>query len=101
MTRIYRVTHGTADYLVRASNAAQALRHVTAKLFAAEVATQDDLVRLLQKGVKVEEAGDEPSRSDANSPEPASDVRSVGRAAGESAPSQMDIEDVLKPVWWA
>lgn len=50
-----------AARLVRAPNAAQAIRHVVRGLFKAEVATQTQLVDLLTAGVKVEEAGDSES----------------------------------------
>jgi len=62
-TRIYRViqnSDGTpADaiyHLVRAQSAAQAIRHVSSPIFTAEVASQNDLVDLLGKGIKVREA---------------------------------------------
>lgn len=41
--------------LVRAPNAAQALRHVAADTLAVAVASQDDLVRLTLAGVQVED----------------------------------------------
>jgi hypothetical protein len=43
--------------LVRANNRAQALRHV-ADEFEVEVPTQDDLVKFVSAGVKVEDARD-------------------------------------------
>lgn len=57
-TRIYRVDERAdgktvGSFLVRAPNAAQAVRHI-AQRFGAEVATQDDLVELTAKGVKVQ-----------------------------------------------
>ncbi len=57
-TRIYIVTdsEAKASQLVRAPNAAQAIRHA-AKRFSAEVASQQELVDLVMKGVKVEESG--------------------------------------------
>jgi hypothetical protein len=55
-TRIYIVRNGASDpRLVRAPNQAQALRHIV-KPYSAEVASQDDLIAALAKGVKVEEA---------------------------------------------
>lgn len=55
-TRIYIVRNGASDpRLVKAANQAQALRHIV-KPYKAEVASQDDLVAALSKGVKVEEA---------------------------------------------
>lgn len=61
-TRIYVVTD-TLDgdrYLVRAVSAAQAIRHC-ADHYRAEVASQDELVRLVAGGVDVETAGAEPA----------------------------------------
>lgn len=57
-TRIYVVTD-TLDndkYLVRAASAAQAIRHC-ANHYRADVASQDDLVKLVADGVDVETAG--------------------------------------------
>lgn len=66
-TRIYLVrnqlvevdaeTGKTTCRLVRAPNAAQALRHVAADTLAVEVASQDELVLLVGRGVKVEASG--------------------------------------------
>lgn len=66
--RIYRVANFIADVdadtgrtftrLVRAPNAAQALRHVAADTLNVAVASQDDLVELIEAGVKVESAGE-------------------------------------------
>lgn len=44
--------------LVRAGNQAQAVRHVAADRFIANVATQDDLVRLLAAGKSVSKASE-------------------------------------------
>lgn len=65
--RIYRVANFIADVdadsgktftrLVRASNAAQAVRHVAADTLHVAVASQDDLVELLEAGVRVEQSG--------------------------------------------
>ena len=65
--RIYRVANFIADVdadtgktftrLVRAPNAAQALRHVAAGTLNVGVASQDDLVELVEAGVKVETSG--------------------------------------------
>jgi hypothetical protein len=68
MSRIYSVetTLGidpqvVEQRLVRAANVAQAVRHVAAAHITACVASQDDLVRALGAGSKVENAGeDEP-----------------------------------------
>jgi len=54
--RIYIVRNGASDpRLVRAANQSQALRHIV-KPYTAEVASQDDLVVALSKGIKVEDA---------------------------------------------
>jgi hypothetical protein len=55
-SRIYRVSAGDETKLVRASTANQALAHVARSSFEIAVATQDDCVELVAKGVKVEEA---------------------------------------------
>lgn len=63
--RIYLVRSNIADSgallhrLVRAPNAAQALRYVAAATLSCEVATQDALVSLVGRGVKVEASGRE------------------------------------------
>jgi hypothetical protein len=58
--RIYVVEDNEREeiYLVRAGNQSQALKHI-AQRFTVEVASQDGLVMLLNKGIKVQEAGDE------------------------------------------
>lgn len=53
-SRLYRTT---GDRLVRAKNGAQARHFVSRSTIKVAVATQDDLVELIGKGVKVEEAG--------------------------------------------
>lgn len=55
-TRIYTVTDGETDekYLVRASSVAQAVAHVS-KRFRANVASQEELVRLLDEDIDVED----------------------------------------------
>jgi hypothetical protein len=60
--RIYRVDERVGDttraaVLVRAPNAAQAVRHV-AKRFTCRVASQEDLVLLAGNGVKVQQANE-------------------------------------------
>lgn len=56
-TRIYHVEDDDAHhYLVRATSQAQALRHVAGKTFTVEVATQDQIVNLVQAGQPVEDA---------------------------------------------
>ena len=53
-SRIYLVDDNCTLRLVRAPNAAQAIRHC-ARTFAASVASQDTLVELIAGGTKVEE----------------------------------------------
>jgi hypothetical protein len=54
--RIYIVRNGASDpRLVRATNQARVAQHIV-KPYTIEVASQDDLVVALGKGVKVEEA---------------------------------------------
>ncbi len=59
-TRIYLVSEKeapeSAGRLVRASTPAQAIRHVATDLFHVDVASQDDIVRQVAGGVKVEVA---------------------------------------------
>lgn len=61
-TRIYVVTAmdndgNTADeFLVKAASQAQAIRHVVGEMFHAQVAEQDELVRLVTAGKTVREA---------------------------------------------
>lgn len=52
--------------LVRAPTKSQALRHVAESCFIATVASQEELVQLLQHGVEVENAGEEPDPFDAD-----------------------------------
>jgi len=57
--RIYIVNNGSSEdapRLVRAISRAHAIRHVT-RPFAAVVAAQEQLVRMLGDGIKVENAG--------------------------------------------
>lgn len=58
--RIYRVinTETAAEHLVRASNQAQAIRHVVKEAYRAAVAGQETIVELLTSGVKVQDAGE-------------------------------------------
>lgn len=46
-TRIYLITLGGEERLVKAANAAQAIRHVASKTMNCRVASQDDLAELL------------------------------------------------------
>ena len=57
-TRIYIVGHGQDTRLVRAGHRAQAMNHVAKALINVKVATQNDLVEALQKGISVENAVD-------------------------------------------
>ena len=52
--RIYVVYHGTNGRLVKAPTRAQALSHVAQSTFNIRVASQDELVTLLSKGIPVE-----------------------------------------------
>lgn len=59
LTRVYLVrskgaTDATPGRLVRASHPAHALRHVADGEYRVEVASQDDLIALLQSGTPVE-----------------------------------------------
>lgn len=61
-TRIYKVApsaEGGKARLVRASHPSLALRHVAADTFTVKVASQDDLVLALERGIKVEALTDE------------------------------------------
>lgn len=53
--RIYAVSGGEKLRLIRAPNAAQAIRHI-AKPYKAEMATQEQLVKALGEGVQIEDA---------------------------------------------
>lgn len=52
-TRIYKVTSQSGTYLVRASTRNQAIAHIAKDEITANVATQDDIVSLMQDGRKV------------------------------------------------
>ncbi len=58
-TRIYVVTdiESNKHRLIRAGNRTQAIRHVAQACFDVEVASQDDLVKLLSSGNPIELAG--------------------------------------------
>jgi DNA-binding protein H-NS len=58
-TRIYRITIGASDRLVRAPSPASALMHVARDIARVCVASQDDLVECLSDGIKVEAAGED------------------------------------------
>jgi hypothetical protein len=63
-SRIYAVEVGAQEAsektvrMVRAVNPSQAVRYVAKNMISAKLASQDDLVQLASKGVKVEEAGE-------------------------------------------
>ncbi|PJK07965.1 hypothetical protein CO610_07315 [Lysobacteraceae bacterium NML95-0200] len=67
--RIYVVTNSasspTSQRLIRASNTAQALRHVANDTFDVVVASQDALVTLLGAGIQVETAGEPQEQQEA------------------------------------
>lgn len=52
--RIYIVTIGERDRLVRASHPSTALQHVARDIAMVRVASQDDLVDCLKDGIEVE-----------------------------------------------
>lgn len=56
-TRIYVVSHGNAEHFVNAGTQAQARNHIARRVYSTRVATQTDLVKHLQAGGKIEEAG--------------------------------------------
>jgi len=55
-SRIYHVTDGTSQWLVRASNKAQAIAHIVRGRMKCEVADQDTLIDLVSKNFTVQEA---------------------------------------------
>jgi len=55
LTRIYTVSDGKTDRLVRASHPSHALMHVARGAYSVHVSTQEDLETLLPAGVKVED----------------------------------------------
>lgn len=58
-TRIYTVSDGVVDHLVRATTRRAAVFHVASKHWKTRVATQDDLLLLLGNGATVENAGED------------------------------------------
>lgn len=66
MSRIYRVLNTTTgdDYLVRANTQAQAIRHVVADQFRAQVAGQETIVEHLTRGGAVLDATAEPETAE-------------------------------------
>lgn len=64
-SRIYKVTApGQNPRLIRAGTRAQATRHAVADTVVAEVASQDDLVSMLQDGATIESASGDPDQMD-------------------------------------
>jgi hypothetical protein len=55
ITRIYIVTVGETDRLVRAAHPANALMHVARDIASVRVAGQQDLIDCLEDGIKVED----------------------------------------------
>lgn len=53
-TRIYLVSVGENDRLIRATHPSHALMHVAREIAAVKVASQDDLVQCLADGIQVE-----------------------------------------------
>jgi hypothetical protein len=60
--RVYRVASSRTgdEWLVRAHNAAQAIRHVVRGEFHAAVASQETLIEMLGAGARVLDTNDEP-----------------------------------------
>jgi hypothetical protein len=56
--RIYAVYHGNQARLIRANHRAQALAHVAQSTFNINVASQDELVKILSTGATVESVRD-------------------------------------------
>jgi len=87
-TRIYVVekTDGTDERLVRAGHKFSAHRHVTSTSFRTRLASQADLERLLQLGVKVENAGADGATQDLfdepQAPQKIGQIYASGSAAG-------------------
>lgn len=54
--RIYLVGHGQTMRLVRATHRQQAVGHVARSIINAKVASQDELVEALTKGIAIEKA---------------------------------------------
>lgn len=62
MKRVYRVISARTgdEWLVRAHNQAQAIRHVVKSEYRAAVAGQETLIEMLTAGAKVLDSDDEP-----------------------------------------
>lgn len=60
-TRVYVVADlGGKRHLVRAATPAAAIKHVADSMLSVNVASQDELIDLVQQGVPVESAGSDP-----------------------------------------
>lgn len=70
MSRIYNIydNETKSSFLVRADSQHQAVRHVVKNRFAVTVASQDDLISLIARGIVVQDATAEPKTL---APEPA------------------------------
>lgn len=55
---------GALPLLIRAGNPAQVRNHASRNQYEVSVATQDELVELVAKGVKREDAGTDPADTD-------------------------------------
>lgn len=62
--RIYFVAVGGSERLVRASRGSVALMHAASSTHTVRVASQNDLEKLLAKGIRVETAGEAPSQQE-------------------------------------
>lgn len=56
--RIYKVSAPSGTYLVNATTKSQAVRKISDQTIAAEVATQKDLVALIQSGTEILQASE-------------------------------------------
>lgn len=63
-TRIYIATHGEAKRLIRATSQAVARNHIARDSIQVEVASQDDLVRMISGGWVVEETSNAPAQKE-------------------------------------
>lgn len=89
-TRIYHVTDGDTAHLVNAQSPVGARAHVAKRRYATKLATQHQIVSLMQQGVKVENALEE----DASGAEqlPLVDDLKFGSAQGQGTLSDPPID---------
>ena len=59
-SRIYIVGHGQTVRLVRAAHRSQAVGHVARSIINCKVASQDELVESLTRGIAIESASESP-----------------------------------------